>query len=98
MPATQLIEEVHRFRRTLIVVGAVFVVLFITGGWWADYRSCKRQVPIRQALIEDANIARASVAYWEKEGRPEVAQRARERAENDGSIKTLDCLQPLPGV
>lgn len=50
MPETQnaVREGFRRLRREVLVLGIVLAALTLATGWYADYRSCVRQGPIRR--------------------------------------------------
>jgi hypothetical protein len=102
MPQQTIRLEMGRLRREVAIVaailGTVTIIAIMATGWVGDRRSCQRQLDIRRALIEQREINRASITFWEKRDEPIIADRLRARVRADSRIQQLDCSGLLPGV
>lgn len=99
MPQTEAVLRGFREqRRILYAIGGTLIVLTLVIGWFGDKRSCERQVPVRKALIENREISRVAIPFWEARGEQVIADRLRDRVRADSGISQLDCTQVLPGT
>lgn len=100
MPETRrLLEKSFQdLWKRLLVVGGILIALTLVVGWFGDHRSCLRQVELRENVIEQREINRRAIVFWERQGEPAVADRLRERVRSQEDIHPLDCTKILPGV
>lgn len=102
MPAQTIKREMARLRKELLIIGStlglILIVVVLIVGWAGDHRSCLRSVPLRASVIEQREINKQAIPYWESVGRPEVAARLRQRVQADRDVTQLDCSGLFPGT
>jgi hypothetical protein len=74
--------EFRKLTRWLALLALVLALLLLLGGTVTDYRSCKRQEPVRHAL-------RGAADYWRAHGRPDLARGI--------NAPRIDCFRLPPG-
>lgn len=78
----------------LIAVLVVLLLLQLAIGWYNDYASCQRQVPVRKALVKLSVVERLAVQNTTQV----ESKKLRLAAANALRVAQVDCIAPLPSV